>query len=99
MGRDKARIWLAGIRIFNGAGGLLAPKWLAKRVSPEPEPNPAADPPVRDLEKRVEGLPQEGQGMLHHHGGVLGLGESQQSFPVDGAVAHDHQGVGHPAHG
>ena len=42
MGRDQARIWLALIRIFNGAGGLLAPKWLAKRVSPEPEPNPAA---------------------------------------------------------
>ena len=42
MGRDKARIWLALIRIVNGAGGLLAPKWLAKRVSPETEANPAA---------------------------------------------------------
>ena len=42
MGRDKARIWLALIRIFNGAGGLLFPKKLARRVSPAPEPNPAA---------------------------------------------------------
>ena len=42
MGSDTARILLAGIRIFNGAGGLLAPKALARRVSPEPEPNPAA---------------------------------------------------------
>ena len=42
MDRDKARIWLALIRIFNGAGGLLFPKKLARRVSPGPEPNPAA---------------------------------------------------------
>ena len=42
MGRDKARIWLALIRIVNGAGGLLAPRFLARRVSPEPEANPAA---------------------------------------------------------
>ena len=40
MGRDKARIWLALIRIVNGAAGLLFPKKLAGRVSPEPEPNP-----------------------------------------------------------
>jgi hypothetical protein len=42
MHRDKARIWLAGIRIFNGAAALLAPKWLARRIRPEPEPGPAA---------------------------------------------------------
>ena len=42
MGRDKARIWLALIRIVNGAAGLVAPKALARRVSPEPEPSPAA---------------------------------------------------------
>ena len=42
MGRDKARVWLALIRIFNGAAGMLFPKKLAKRVSPEPEANPAA---------------------------------------------------------
>jgi hypothetical protein len=42
MARDKARIWLALIRILNGAAGLLFPKKLARRVSPEPEANPAA---------------------------------------------------------
>jgi len=43
MGRDKARILLAGIRIFNGAAALLAPKRLARRVRPDPEPSPAAE--------------------------------------------------------
>jgi hypothetical protein len=38
----KARLFLAGIRIFNGAAGLIAPRLLARRISPEPEPNPAA---------------------------------------------------------
>ena len=42
MTREKARILLAGIRIVNGAAGLVAPGWLARRVSPEPDPNPAA---------------------------------------------------------
>jgi hypothetical protein len=42
VGRDKARILLAGIRIFNGAAALLAPKRLARRVRPDPEPSPAA---------------------------------------------------------
>jgi hypothetical protein len=44
MHRDKARIWLAGIRILNGAAALLAPKFLARRVraAPNPEPSPAA---------------------------------------------------------
>jgi hypothetical protein len=42
MARDKARILLAGIRILNGGAALLAPKVLARRVRPDPEPSPAA---------------------------------------------------------
>jgi len=42
MDRDRARIWLAGVRILNGAAGLVAPTWLARRVRPEPVPNAAA---------------------------------------------------------
>ena len=43
MDRDRARIWLAGVRILNGAAGLVAPTWLARRVRPEPVPNAAAE--------------------------------------------------------
>jgi hypothetical protein len=32
MGRDQARILLAGIRIFNGVGGVLVPGMMAKRL-------------------------------------------------------------------
>jgi hypothetical protein len=42
MGRDKARIWLALIRIVNGAAGLVAPTKLARRVSGEAEPSAAS---------------------------------------------------------
>jgi len=35
---DRARVWLAGIRIVNGAAGLIAPSFLAKRVGAEPSP-------------------------------------------------------------
>jgi hypothetical protein len=42
MASETARVLLAGIRIVNGAAGVLAPNFLAKRVSPQPEPNPAA---------------------------------------------------------
>ena len=42
MDRDGARIWLALIRIFNGAAGLVAPSWLAKRFGMEPQATPAA---------------------------------------------------------
>ena len=33
---DRARIWLAGIRILNGSVGLLAPGVLARGVGAEP---------------------------------------------------------------
>lgn len=33
---ERARIWLAGIRILNGAAGMVAPSFLAKRVGAEP---------------------------------------------------------------
>lgn len=42
MPRDKARVLLAAIRIFNGAAAVIAPGRLAQRVSPKPVPNPAA---------------------------------------------------------
>ena len=39
-GSDRARTWLAGIRIVNGVAGLVAPTWLTRRV--DAPPNPAA---------------------------------------------------------
>jgi hypothetical protein len=39
---DRARTWLAWIRIVNGALGLAAQSFLAKRVSGKAEANPAA---------------------------------------------------------
>jgi len=33
---DRARVWLAGIRILNGALGIVAPSWLTRRVGGQP---------------------------------------------------------------
>ena len=49
MTSDQARIWLAGIRIFNGAAGLVAPRWLASRVTPGLEASPATPSTVHGM--------------------------------------------------
>ena len=36
-----ARVLLAGIRLFNGVAGLLAPRWLARQLGTDPDKNPA----------------------------------------------------------
>lgn len=40
--RDGARIALAGIRLFNGAAALFAPRWMIRRLGGEPDSNPVA---------------------------------------------------------
>ncbi|MGI5372723.1 hypothetical protein ACQEV2_00315 [Streptomyces sp. CA-251387] len=40
--RSAAVLGLAGIRLFNGAAGLLAPTLLIQRLDRDSEPNPAA---------------------------------------------------------
>jgi hypothetical protein len=42
LSRRHARYGLAGIRIVNGALGLVAPQVLIKRLDPDSEPSPAA---------------------------------------------------------
>jgi hypothetical protein len=64
---DRARIALAGIRIVNGAAALAAPAFLAGRIRPAPEPDPATTYAFRLFGIRTVLL---GADLLSRHPGV-----------------------------